>query len=270
MKSKHSGNIREKYPPLCCSLNVHPSEEDMNFISHLDLSSIDKMDPLLENGHAIIYDKEIPFELRYQDSQRGPQEIGTVELCRVKIGLLVDEDMPTDICMEFSCENDLFFNYNYRANEVSFKTMQESQKLMIDFADYPNVLMKMLNSCVKEPQSFLAIFIIQPDTIGKLDFVQNMEYKYIELLSLECLQASGEETRRSIAFRYNVLKSKAALLQARLHDIATVVKIKNPALFLLLQKSAKNQAISHSSKSFCDMQNNVIRYRLKGHSNFNS
>lgn len=33
--------------------------------------------------------------------------------------------------------------------------MQQLQKLVIDFADYPNVLMKMFNSCIKEPQRFV-------------------------------------------------------------------------------------------------------------------
>jgi hypothetical protein len=31
---------------------------------------------------------------------------------------------------------------------------------MIDFSEYSSVLIRMLNSCVKEPQSFLAVFIM--------------------------------------------------------------------------------------------------------------
>ena len=29
--------------------------------------------------------------------------------------------------------------------------VQEHQKLMVDFPEYPNVLIRMLNSCIKEP-----------------------------------------------------------------------------------------------------------------------
>jgi hypothetical protein len=49
--------------------------------------------------------------------------------------------------------------------------MQESQKLMIEFNDYPNILVKMVNSCIKEPHSFLAVFIMSRDGTAKLDFI---------------------------------------------------------------------------------------------------
>jgi hypothetical protein len=62
--------------------------------------------------------------------------------------------------------------------------MQESQKLTIDFPELSQVLMKMLNSCIKEPHSFLAVFVMQRDGNAALDFIQNIEYKFIELLSL--------------------------------------------------------------------------------------
>jgi hypothetical protein len=39
--------------------------------------------------------------------------------------------------------------------------MQESQKLMIDFAEYPNVLIKQLNNSIKEPHSYMAVFVMQ-------------------------------------------------------------------------------------------------------------
>ncbi len=47
-------------------------------------------------------------------------------------------------------ENDLFFHYSHILNEERFKVMQEAQKLTIDFGDYPAVLIKMLNSCIKD------------------------------------------------------------------------------------------------------------------------
>ena len=66
---------------------------------------------------------------------------------------------------------------------------------MIEYPDYPNVLVKMLNSCIKEPHSFLAVFIMQRDGTARLDFIQNMEYKFVELLSCD-FEASNEDTVR--------------------------------------------------------------------------
>jgi hypothetical protein len=43
----------------------------------------------LAEGHSVLYDREAPFELRIQDPNNGPQEVGTLEAIRVKILVLV-------------------------------------------------------------------------------------------------------------------------------------------------------------------------------------
>ena len=57
---------------------------------------------------------------------------------------------------------------NVRNNQV----MQEEQKLMVEFQDYPNVLIRMLNNCIKEPHSHLVVFVMQHDVNARLDFIQ--------------------------------------------------------------------------------------------------
>ena len=47
------------------------------------------MDPSLAEGHHVVYDREAPFELRIQDPNSGPQEVGTLEAIRVKILMMV-------------------------------------------------------------------------------------------------------------------------------------------------------------------------------------
>ena len=76
------------------------------------------------------------------------------------------------------------------------------------------------------------------DGSARLDFIQNMEYKFIELLSID-LKASAEEVvRDQIAYRYNAMKNRMALMQARLADVNALVKIKNPPLLLQLKKAS--------------------------------
>ena len=43
----------------------------------------------IAEGHRLIFDREVPFELRIHDGDSGPQEIGTLEAIRVKILALV-------------------------------------------------------------------------------------------------------------------------------------------------------------------------------------
>jgi hypothetical protein len=57
-----------------------------------------------------------------------------------------------------------------------------------------------------------------------------MDYKFVELLSCDFLMSTEEDVRRSIAYRFNLVKSKLAMTQARIQDISSVLKVKNPSL----------------------------------------
>lgn len=60
--------------------------------------------------------------------------------------------------------------------------------------------------------------------------VQNMEYKFVELLTCRFQASSEEHVRQQLTFRYNAVKSRLALMQARLADTNALVRR------LLLQK----------------------------------
>ncbi len=221
---------------------MNSTESNASILNAFDFRAIDEMDPSLAEGHKLIYEREVPYELRIQEGEGGPQEVGTLEAIKVKILILGDEGNAENVKVELTSENDMFFHYTHSLTEESFKTVQEDQKLMIEFADYSNILIKMLNSCIKEPHSYLAVFIMQRDGSARLDFIQNMEYKFVELLSMDFNASSEEIIRQQITFRYNSVKSKLAIMQARLQDINAIVKIKNPSLLLQLQKQTPNKA----------------------------
>lgn len=220
---------------------------DSKMYTDMDFTAIEEMDPSLTGGHRVVYDRECPFELRLRDNESVAQEVGTLEAIKCKILVMGEEQNPNECRIELTSENDLFFHYTHNVDEDGFRTMQEHQKLMIDFPDYVSVLIKMLNSCIKEPQSFLAVFSMQKDGPSRLDFIQNMEYKFVELLSCDFVMSSDESVRQQIAFRYNSVKSKLALMQARLQDINALVKVKNPSLLLQLQKPRQHSNPRHYS-----------------------
>ena len=103
----------------------------------------------------------------------------------------------------------------------------------------------MANNCIKEPYSFLAVFIMCKDGSAKLDFIQNIEYKFIELLSCEFIASPEEVVRQNITYRYNSVKTKVHLMEARLKDVNNLVKVKNPSLLLQLQKAQPNAHVQH-------------------------
>jgi len=78
---------------------------------------------------------------------------------------------------------------------------------------------------------------MQKEGSARLDFIQNIEYKFIELLSLEFYNSPDDTVRKQISYRYNSLKSKLNLTQDRITTINNMVKLKNPSLLLQIQKT---------------------------------
>lgn len=140
--------------------------------------------------------------------------------------------------MEMSSEVDLFFHYQHFVDERVFAKIQEAQKLMVDLSDYPTILVRMLNACIKEPHISLGIFTMLSDSEARLDFIQNMEYKFVELMYCVCVRSPEESVQQHITYRYNSMKQRLAVMQARLQEINNLVKIKNPSLLLQLQKTS--------------------------------
>jgi tRNA A37 threonylcarbamoyladenosine dehydratase len=107
----------------------------------------------------------------------------------------------------------------------------------------------MVNSCIKEPHSFLGVFVMNRDGSAKLDFIQRNDFKFIELLSCHFMASDEEIVRQSITYRYNYSKAKVAIMESRLKDVNNLVKIKNPSLLLQMQKQGTSAPHQHQIAS---------------------
>mmetsp|Transcript_86418 Transcript_86418/g.244992 ORF Transcript_86418/g.244992 Transcript_86418/m.244992 type:complete len:258 (-) Transcript_86418:95-868(-) len=227
------------------SLEERSVQSNMSSLGTDDSTGLEEMDPALADGHRVVYDREVPFELRPHAGDAGPQDAGSLEAIRCKILVLGEEHNPHHCKVELTSESDVFFHYVHAVNEHDFRAMQEDQKLMVDFPDYTAIVIKMLNQCIKEPHSYLAVFVMQPDGSARLDFIHNMQYKFVELLSC-CFAASPEDVvRQQVRFRFNSTKSKLAAMQSRLQAIHALVKVKSPSLLLQLQKMPNRVGLKH-------------------------
>jgi hypothetical protein len=180
-------------------------------------------DPSTTGGYKLVYAREAPLELRLQTNEEAPQEIGTLEAILCKVLVQGDGAHPTSVKVELSSESDLFFHYTHQLDERSFRAVREEQRLMIDFQDYANVLARSLNLAIKEPHTHLAVFIMNRDGNARLDFIQNLEYKFVELLSVSFLQSAEAVIREHISFRYRAVREKLTLTQARLNEVTNIV-----------------------------------------------
>ena len=224
--------------------NITKDSDNNNILCNFDFSEIDSKDPSLSEGHKLIYNREVPFELRLEDND-GPQEVASFESIRCKVLTAGD----VQIRIELSCENDLFFHFTSDIDEETYKIMQENQKLTVNFKEFSNLLKRLFNNCINEPQSYISVFIMQKEGTGRLDFIQNIEYKFIELLSIDFVNSPDDTVRKQIGYRYNALRTKMEMMQERTIAINNIIKIKNPSLLHQINKTPSKFNMNKSTYS---------------------
>ena len=83
---------------------------------------------------------------------------------------------------------------------------------------------------------------------ARLDFIQNMEYKFVELLSIQFHVVSDEMLRRKIMYRYLEMKGMYQLEHQKMVDSLAIVKVKMPSLLLKLQKHCATLSAAAAGK----------------------
>ena len=213
-------------PPMAALAAGVPGQSANDLNSYIDsmMGSIEQMDPSLSDGATTLFSREVPLELRVFDvSTDGPQQVGTLEPIKVKVLALGDERRPSSVRIELSSEADLFFHYTTTMDSLQFALLQEQQQvcscamsnartpsrarllsppershpppsprrvpppqLMVEFADFASMIVRMLDDVCTEPHKHLGKFTMQPGVNGtaRLDFIQDMTYVKRALLLL--------------------------------------------------------------------------------------
>ncbi|EGR29241.1 hypothetical protein IMG5_160400 [Ichthyophthirius multifiliis] len=220
---------------------MNESNNIQQMLNSFDFATIDEMDPSLADGHRVVYDREIPFHIRFQKQDVETEDLPNLEPLRTRVFILGDEKNLQQLKLELSSDNDIFFHFTHLANENNFKTIKQTQQLNIQFNEYPSICIKCFNKVEKDQNQYSAIFTIMNEGMGRLEIVQSTEYKNIEVIAFEFQASNDDLIRQIITFRYMSLKSKLALMEGRLQDINEVVRVKNPSLLLQIQKTMPGQ-----------------------------
>lgn len=197
------------------------------------------LDPALSGGKSnVIFDREVPIEVRIQEGDAAPSEVGQLHALRARVLVQgAEAGTPRQVKIEVTSDTDLFFMYTATVSSDGFKDIAAAQKLAADFVEYPSILSQSFTQAIESPQSVLAVLIIHKAGPARLDFIQSIAYlqKFVELLSVDLERADEAAIRESVTFRYNALKSRYAALQAHVQDVQAIVRQKNPTLLAQLQ-----------------------------------
>ena len=150
-------------------MSAEQAVPDPLFVDEPDFS---ESDPSTRDGFRVVFDKQCPFEMRVQEHDQTPQEVGTLEAISCRVCVQGDTHSPSAVRLELFSEQDLFFHFSHQLDERAFRLVREEQRLMIEFQDYANVLCRSLNQAIKEPHTHLAVFIQNRDGNARLDFIQ--------------------------------------------------------------------------------------------------
>mmetsp|Transcript_31843 Transcript_31843/g.44556 ORF Transcript_31843/g.44556 Transcript_31843/m.44556 type:complete len:226 (+) Transcript_31843:80-757(+) len=191
-------------------------------------------DPSFADGYRVVYDRKVGIEVRAGAEPK--QGVGDMKTFKIRILLLGSNENPDSIRMELSTEDDLFFNYFHTLDGSGFDHMKNRQKLMIQFQSYPMVLMSTLNKCIKQPHTYMCVLYISENGTGRLDFIQNMEYKFVDLLSVRFTKSTEEFIRQQVSYRYKMMKKQVSMLQHKLEEVNKMIKLRNPSLLLQVGK----------------------------------
>ncbi|EAN98497.1 hypothetical protein TCSYLVIO_004609 [Trypanosoma cruzi] len=187
-----------------------------------DFRAIEQSDPSLTDGFKIVYDREVPCELR--PMRGGNAEPGSLEGMKVKVLSFGDDHSLSTMRVEITSESDLFFHYTCVINHAGFIRLREHQSLVCDFPDFLMTLLKMFNRCIKEPQRFLVVLLLDENGTANMEFIENLEYKLVGVLTLPFRASPPEVVREQIGYRYSAVRARLALLTAQLKNSNLVLK----------------------------------------------
>ena len=67
----------------------------------VDEPDLHEQDPSQKDGYSVVYDKECPFEMRMQEHDESPQEVGTLEAIRCRVCVQGDVSSPAAVVSYF-------------------------------------------------------------------------------------------------------------------------------------------------------------------------
>ena len=74
----------------------------------------------------------------------------------------------------------------------------------------------MLNELIREPHLHVGILTLIADRDARLDFIQDVTYKYIELMSCSFSRIPSDMVEEQITYRYNTMKQRMSVVSQRL------------------------------------------------------
>jgi len=138
--------------------------------------------------------------------------------------------------LKLTSPSDLFFAFDATVDRRNFNAMQESQGLTTPFTGLPDLLLDLLERCTNTPRAFFVVLLLSPGgRCARLTFMQDLQFKFVELCSLGFEQTRTQTVQQNASDRYHALAAHAAALDSELDALTAFVRRRHPGLLLQFQ-----------------------------------
>jgi hypothetical protein len=118
-----------------------------------------------------------------------------------------------------------------RLDDKGFDRIRKIQNLNFPFTSLVPMLIKQVQLCLKNVNQYSAVLTLNKISAHRLDLLENIEYKRIELLSLEFEELEEEAIKSYVTFRFTKVKMNKQIIQKKLADVISMTKLKNQSLW---------------------------------------
>ena len=179
------------------------------------------VDPSLENGGDIIYDKDTP--LKFQDED---QRIVNEAPFHLRIITYGDRDDKFDkVRFEVTMEGNLFFFYYAEFDDDEYQRFKEDTGLSVDLQEFPKKIIDYMEYVLDKNEKYTVVLSQANDNKCILGFKQRLAIKEVELVSIDLDPESDEFVNRQIQFRFDLARAQLKSARNEKEDLCKLMNV---------------------------------------------
>ena len=248
-------NMNFTQPPLMSSSQIQNllysnSLPNNNYLNNSSSIPMNKEEEINNNSKEIqIFEKkeknneiELNITLKYSKSK------SKIELVKIKLNQYLDKQ--SKLLIQITSPNDPLFLYTLELSDIEYPKLKSEQSLLVDFKNFPDFVLKMLNFCKNDKQDKYTCILnlsngeennINLASSGVLIVEEKTEYRKLDLLILKLQKANDinlkkylsnmtkdyKEKYESLLLKFNELKKNLEICQKEKKDLREDIKKMN-------------------------------------------
>ncbi|XP_034386574.1 spindle assembly abnormal protein 6 homolog isoform X2 [Cyclopterus lumpus] len=166
-----------------------------------------------------LFSKGLQVSMRCRDCEERKANICVT----IELQLTNSPVHKRDLLVRLTDDTDPYFLFNLSISEEDFQSLKVQQRLLIDFASFPQKFIDLLNLCYSEQESDNPRFLLHLSSQslvleGPANFsvVETNAFKHLNHLSLQLVHGSDKEIKDYLAVCLSSLKAEKQVLETKL------------------------------------------------------